>query len=39
MIHITGEIHGEAWRFCDECMPGESKWTADDKLIVCGDFG
>ena len=39
MIYITGDIHGEAWRFCDECMHGESKWTADDKLIVCGDFG
>ena len=39
MIYITGDIHGEAWRFCDECMSGESKWTAEDKLIVCGDFG
>lgn len=39
MIHITGDIHGEAWRFNEEYMPGESKWTAYDKLIVCGDFG
>lgn len=39
MIHITGDIHGEIYRFCDYCMPGESKWTSDDKLIVCGDFG
>lgn len=39
MIYITGDIHGESRRFCDECMPGESKWIADDKLIVCGDFG
>ena len=32
MIHITGDIHGEAWRFCEEYMPGESKWTGWAKI-------
>lgn len=39
MIFVTGDIHGELYRFSDACMPGESSWTSDDKLIVCGDFG
>ncbi len=39
MIMITGDTHGELWRFCEECMPGESTWTEDDVLIICGDFG
>ncbi|MBE6719093.1 MAG: metallophosphoesterase [Ruminococcaceae bacterium] len=39
MVHITGDIHGELWRFCEECMPGESSWTENDILIICGDFG
>ena len=39
MIYVTGDTHGELSRFYERCMPGESKWTGDDKLIVCGDFG
>lgn len=39
MIRITGDIHGEEFRFTDEYMPGQSGWTAGDKLIVAGDFG
>lgn len=38
-IYITGDLHAKAWRFCEACMPGESSWTKDDKLIICGDFG
>lgn len=38
-VHITGDIHGESGRFCEECMPGESSWGKDDILIACGDFG
>ena len=38
-VHITGDIHGESERFCEECMPGESSWGKDDILIACGDFG
>ena len=39
MIYVTGDTHGELWRFCEECMPGEKNWTKDDALIICGDFG
>ena len=39
MIYVTGDTHGELSRFSESCMPGESKWTKDDKLIICGDFG
>lgn len=39
MIYVTGDTHGELSRFYERCMPGESKWTGDDKLIICGDFG
>lgn len=39
MIRITGDCHGDALRFTEEKMPGESSWTAQDKLIICGDFG
>lgn len=39
MIRITGDTHGEEFRFTDEKMPGQSVWTSDDKLIVTGDFG
>lgn len=39
MIYITGDTHGEQSRFIELNMPGESQWTADDVVIVCGDFG
>ena len=39
MIYITGDTHGEEFRFTDEAMPGQSLWTKDDKLVVAGDFG
>lgn len=39
MIYVTGDTHGELSRFCENSMPGESKWTKEDKLIICGDFG
>lgn len=39
MIYITGDTHGEITRFCESGMPGESSWTKDDKLMICGDFG
>ena len=38
-VHITGDTHGEISRFCDANMPGESTWTKEDYLIICGDFG
>lgn len=39
MIYITGDTHGDPLRFTERNMPGESKWTKDDYLIICGDFG
>lgn len=38
MIYITGDTHGSLERFSEVGMKGESTWTADDKVIICGDF-
>lgn len=39
MIYITGDTHADIARFSEAATPGESKWTAADTLIICGDFG
>lgn len=39
MIYFTGDTHGEVTRFRDFLNYGEANWTADDTLIICGDFG
>ena len=39
MIYLCGDTHGEADRFTDAGMPGQSSWTEADILIVAGDFG
>ncbi len=39
MIYITGDTHGDRARFALLGKYGEPDWTADDYLIVCGDFG
>ena len=39
MIYITGDTHGDINRFNEVNMHGESTWTEDDYLIICGDFG
>ncbi len=39
MIYVTGDTHGDINRFNDVNMSGESSWTKDDFLIICGDFG
>lgn len=36
MIYILGDTHGEIERFHERI---DSKWTSNDKVIVCGDFG
>ena len=36
MIYITGDTHGDMERFNDKAL---KKLTADDMVIVCGDFG
>ena len=36
MIYITGDTHGDYERFNDKAL---KKLTAEDMIIVCGDFG
>ena len=38
MIYITGDTHGDRLLFANNNL-GDNNWTADDILIVCGDFG
>lgn len=38
MIYITGDTHGDRFRFIKNTLDDEN-WTKDDFLIVCGDFG
>lgn len=37
MICVTGDTHGEQGRFL--YSEGERGWTAEDVIIVCGDWG
>lgn len=39
MIYIIGDRHGEEDVFSEEKLPGQSLWTANDIVIVTGDFG
>ncbi len=39
MIYVTGDMHGEIARFAPINLPNSEKWTKDDYLIICGDFG
>lgn len=39
MIYIIGDRHGEEDGFSEEKLPGQSLWTANDIVIVTGDFG
>ena len=39
LIYVTGDTHAVIERFSEKYIPGESTWTKDDYLIVCGDFG
>lgn len=39
MVYITGDTHGEWARFTELATQGEVNWSAEDYLIVCGDFG
>ncbi|MBE6827486.1 MAG: metallophosphoesterase [Ruminococcaceae bacterium] len=38
MIYITGDTHGDQVRFIENNL-GDSSWTENDFLIICGDFG
>ena len=39
MIYVTGDTHGDWKRFERDILPCASDWSADDTLIICGDFG
>lgn len=39
MIYLIGDRHGEEDGFSEEKLPGQSSWTAEDIVIVTGDFG
>ena len=39
MIYIIGDRHGMKDGFSEKMLPGQSAWTADDTVIVTGDFG
>jgi hypothetical protein len=39
MIYITGDTHGDTARFYPKSMPGMEHWTAEDTLLIAGDFG
>lgn len=39
MIYVRGDSHGFLNEFTEEKTPGISSWTADDILLITGDFG
>lgn len=39
MIYITGDTHGDFWRFDPSVFPEQKEMTKDDYVIICGDFG
>ena len=39
MIYVTGDTYGSPARLGVEAMPFSSRWTKQDTLIICGDFG
>lgn len=39
MIYVIGDRHGENAGFSEEALPGQGLWTAEDTVIVTGDFG
>lgn len=39
MIFVRGDTHGEESQFTEQAMPGENSWTAEDILLIAGDFG
>lgn len=39
MIYITGDTHGDFYKFCAQEFPEGTSLTRDDYVIICGDFG
>ena len=39
MIFVTGDTHGDFYRFTEEEFPEQKEMTRADTMIICGDFG
>ena len=39
MIFVTGDCHGDFWRFRMKHFPEQVTMDHDDYIIICGDFG
>ena len=39
MIYVTGDIHGEPFRFSSDIFPEQKEMTKNDYVIILGDFG
>lgn len=39
MIFVTGDTHGDFFRFIESEFPEQKEMTRDDYVIICGDFG
>lgn len=38
-IWVTGDCHGDFGKFNMECFPEQKEATANDLMVICGDFG
>ena len=39
MVYVTGDTHGEVWRFDERFFPDQKDMTRDDVVVILGDFG
>ena len=39
MVYVTGDTHGEVWRFDEMFFPDQKDMTRDDVVVILGDFG
>ena len=39
MVYLTGDIHGNPFRFSTDKFPEQKEMTKDDFVIILGDFG
>lgn len=39
MVYVTGDTHGNVWRFDEKYFPDQKEMTREDTVIVLGDFG
>ena len=39
MVYVTGDTHGEVWRFDERFFPDQKDMTRDDVVVILGDVG